>query len=78
MSISNGTVASQVFLSDPLCPVALIVQILKQGMYRLSYIHCFCILSLSFDDDTNQNEDEGAAFERKASNLDAKIEEVVN
>ncbi len=47
-------------------------------MYRLSYIHCFCILSLSFDDDTNQNEDEGAAFERKASNLDAKIEEVVN
>ncbi len=31
VSISIGTVASQVFLSDPLCPVAFILQILKAG-----------------------------------------------
>ncbi len=31
VSISIGTVASQVFLSDQLCPVALIIQILKAG-----------------------------------------------
>ncbi len=31
MSISIGTVASQVFLSDQLCPVALILQVLKAG-----------------------------------------------
>ncbi len=37
MSISIGTVASQVFLSDQLCPVALILQILKTGnvLYQL-------------------------------------------
>ncbi len=31
VSISIGTVASRVFLSDQLCPVALIIQILKAG-----------------------------------------------
>ncbi len=31
VSISIGTVASQVFLSDQLCPVALLLQILKAG-----------------------------------------------
>ncbi len=31
VSISIGTVASQVFLSDQLCPVALILQVLKAG-----------------------------------------------
>ncbi len=37
MSISIGKVASQVFLSDQMCPVALILQILKAGnvSYRL-------------------------------------------
>ncbi len=31
VTISIGTVASHVFLSDQLCPVALILQILKAG-----------------------------------------------
>ncbi len=35
VSISIGTVASRVFLSDQLCPVALILQVLKAG--NLSY-----------------------------------------
>ncbi len=37
MSISIGTVASQVFLNDQLCPVALTLQILKAGnvLYQL-------------------------------------------
>ncbi len=33
-------------------------------------------MNLAFDDDTNQDEDEGGDFERKASNLDAKRKEV--
>ncbi len=33
-------------------------------------------MNLAFDDDTNQDEDEGADFERKASNLDARRKEV--
>ncbi len=78
VSISIGTVASQVFLSDQLCPVAVILHVLKAC--HISYMHYFCILNLAFDDDThtNQNEDEGVVFERKASNLDAKRKEEVN
>ncbi len=42
-----------------------------------------CVVSVititsAFDDDTNQDEDEGANFERKASNVDAKRKEEVN
>jgi len=49
-------------------------------MCCISYIHNFYILNLAFDDDTdtNQDEDEGADFERKASNVDAKRKEEVN
>ncbi len=47
-------------------------------MCHISYIHYFCILNLAFDDDSNQDEDEGADFERKASNVDAKRKEEVN
>ncbi len=54
VSISIGTVASQVFLSDQLCPVALILQVLKAGNVSDQLYHYFCILNLAFDDDTHQ------------------------
>ncbi len=60
MSISIGTVASQVFLSDQLCPVALIIQILKAG--NVSY-QLYPLYSMTTH--TNQDEDEGADFGRK-------------
>ncbi len=54
MSISIGTVASQVFLSDQLCP-ALILQVLKARNvpYQL-YTLLECILNLAFDEDTHK------------------------
>ncbi len=60
MSISIGTVASQVFLSDQLCPVALIIPILKAG--NVSY-QLYSLYSMTTH--TNQDEDEGADFGRK-------------
>ncbi len=79
VSIRIRTVASQVFLSDQLCPVAWIIQALKAGNmpYRIGYIHYFWILH-SMMKHTNQDEDEGADFKRKASNLEAKRKEEVN
>ncbi len=79
VSISIGTGVSRVFLSDQLCPVALILQVLKAGnvILVLSITSAFWILH-SMMTHTNQDEDEGADFERKASNLDAKIKEEVN
>ncbi len=73
VSISIGTVASQVFLSDQLCPAAFILQVLKAGnvsyqFYPLLLHSESCIRWWH----TNQDEDEEADFERKASNLDAK------
>ncbi len=55
VSISIGTVSSQVFLSDQLCPVAIIDQVLKAGnvLYQLyPLLLYFCILNLAFDDET--------------------------
>ncbi len=79
VSIHIGAVASQVFLRDQLCPVALILQILKAGnvsyqLYPLLLHSESCIRWWH----TNQDEDEGADFERKESNLDAKRKEEVN
>ncbi len=81
MSRSIGTVASQVFLNDQLCPVALIVQVFKARECRISNIHYLCILNLQLILHlmmTHTNQDEGADFERKASNSDAKRKEEVN
>ncbi len=123
VSISIGTVASQAFLSDQLCPTALIIQVLKAGnvSYQLyimlpdslgfiprehtyktciTWMHCkslwikasakcinvnvnisitsvFWILHSTMTH-TNQDEEEGADFERNVSNLDAKRKEEVN
>ncbi len=43
VSISIGTVASRVFLSDQLCPVALIIPVLKAGnvSYQLYPLHLY-------------------------------------
>ncbi len=73
VSRSIGTVSSRVFLSDQLCPVAFILQMLKAGnvsyqLYPLLLYSGSCIRWWH----TNQDEDEGADFERNASNLDAK------
>ncbi len=78
MSISIGSVASQVFLSDQLCPVALILQIFKAGnvSYQLYPLLLYSESCIRWRD-TNQDEDEGVDFERKASNLDAKRKEEV-
>ncbi len=74
VSISIGTVAPRVFLSDQMCPAALILQVLKAEnvsyqLYPLLLYSESCIRWWH----TKQDEDEGADFERKASNLDAKI-----
>ncbi len=44
VSISIETVASQVFLRDQLCPVALIIQVLKAGNmpYQLHPLLLYC------------------------------------
>ncbi len=80
VSISIGTVASQVFLSDQMCPVALILQILQAGnvSYQLYPLLLYSESSIPMMTHTNEDEDEGADFERKASNLDAKRKEEVN
>ncbi len=64
VSISIGTVTSQVFLSDQLCPVALILQILKAGnvSYQLYPLHSECCIRWRH---TNQVEDEGADSREK-------------
>ncbi len=55
VSISIGTVASRVFVSDQLCPVALILQILKAGNVSFYQLYnYFFILNLAFDDDTHK------------------------
>ncbi len=58
VSISIG----QVFPSDQLCPVSLIIQVLKEG--NVSITSEFWIVH-SMMTHTNQDEDEGADFERK-------------
>ncbi len=54
ISIGTVTVLSQVFLSDQLCPVAFILQILKAGNVSYQLYPYLCILNLAFDDDTHK------------------------
>ncbi len=77
-SISIGTVASRVFLSDQLCPVALILQILKAG--NVSYqLHALLLYSESciwrWHTQTRMKMRE--LTERKVSNLEAKRKESI-
>ncbi len=75
-SISIGTVASRVFLSDQLCPVALILQILKAG--NVSYqLHALLLYSESCTWHTQTRMKMRELTERKVSNLEAKRKESI-
>ncbi len=70
-------------MCDQLWPVALIIQVLKAGnvsyqLYIYIYITSAFWILHSMMTHSNQDEDEGADSERKASNLDAKRKEEVN
>ncbi len=77
MWVCVGPVSSRVFLSDQLCPVALILQILKAGnvSYPLYPLLLYSESCIRWWHTQTRNEDEGTDFERKASNLDAKRKE---
>ncbi len=79
VSIRIGTVASRVFLSDQLCPYinSSDIKSRERVVSVIAITSVFWILR-SMMTHTNQDEDEGADFVRKASNLDANRQEEVN